>query len=248
MSRVTRVALIAVASVLLVPTTARAQQPGADMPMMKPHLLTYVGFDELEIAATGEERVAEYDGEFWYGGDYHRLWLKAAGEHDVDGSEGVVEVQALYSRTLSPFWNLQTGVRLDQAYGDRERARGHLGIGFEGLAPYWFEVEAFAWVSDAGDVSASLEASWDLLLTQRLILETEAETDFAIHAVESWGVGRGVNEIELGTRLRYEFVREFAPYIGYSWSRSVGHTADLARAAGEEASHGAVVIGLHWWW
>jgi copper resistance protein B len=224
------------------------QALGADMPIMRPDIFTYVVFDELEYFATGGEQLVEYDGELWIGGDIHRLWLKGAGEQATAASDGFTELQALYSRALTSFWNLQAGVRVDHRYGDGTLTRGHLGAGLEGIAPYWFEVEAFGFVSQDGDVSARLEASYDLRLTQRLAVESEVETSLAFQAVEEWGLGQGINDIELGSRIRYEFVREFAPYVGYSWMRLVGPTADLARAAGRETGHGAVVLGLHWWW
>lgn len=226
-----------------------AQQVGSEMMMMKPHILTYVSFDELEYLATGGESLIEYDGEMWIGGDFNRLWLKASGEQSTSESEGDFEFQALYSRATSSYWNTQVGLRLDHRYGvPGTPTRGLLALGLEGLAPYWFEVESFVFVSHEGDVSARLEASYELLLTQRLIVESEFETNAALQTVSEFGIGSGLNDIELGARMRYEFKREFAPYVGYSWTRSLGNTADLSRSAGSDVSHGALVLGLHWWY
>ena len=120
-------------------------------------------------------------------------------------------------------------------------------VGLQGLAPYWFEVDANLRVSEDGDVSADLEAEYDLLLTQRLILQPRFEIDFAAQEVEEFGVGRGFNSVTLGLRLRYEVRRQFAPYIGLSWTRKLGDTADLARDEGENTDDLAVVGGLRFW-
>lgn len=236
-------------SIALNPSGLTAQRVGADMPMMKPDILTFVGFDELEVFATGDERALEYDGDFWIGGDLHRAWFRARGEQRVDAGDGDVELQALYSRAIAPFWNAQGGIRVDGRYGEGPNpARARLAFGLTGLAPYWFELEAFGFLSDDGGLSARLEASHELLLTQRLIIESEFETVVRSRSAREWGEREGVNDVELGARMRYEFQREFAPYVGYSWTRIFGELADAARAAGESASRGAVVVGLHWWW
>lgn len=231
------------------PEVGSAQRPGADMPMMDAPTYTYVAFDELEWLATGDESAVEYDGEAWIGGDFNRFWFKAAGEQSTSESEGHVELQGLYSRTISSFWNLQVGLRFDHRYGEGpDASRAHAVLGLEGLAPYWFEVEAFVFLSDDADASARVEASYETLLTQRLIVESEVETNVAFQDAPEFGLGSGFTNIELGARLRYEFVREFAPYIGYSWSRSLGETADLIRAVEGEVGGGALVIGLHLWY
>jgi copper resistance protein B len=227
---------------------AAAQTPGADMPMMQPDIFTYVAFDELEWLATGDESAIEYDGDLWIGGDVHRIWFKAAGEQSAEASDGYVDVQALYSRAISSFWNVQVGPRLEALYGDGSATRAHLGAGVQGLAPYWFEVEAFAFLSQDGDLSARAEVSYDLLLSQRMMLESEVETAVSASAAEEWGLDSGFNEIELGARMRYEIVREVAPYVGWSWTRLLSGTAALARAAGRNVGHGALVLGVHFWW
>ena len=114
-------------------------------------------------------------------------------------------------------------------------------------APYWFEVEATAYISEDGDLSAALEAEYDLLLSQRLILQPRFETSIAVQEVEEYGVGQGINDIELGLRLRYEIRREFAPYIGVSWSRKIGETADLAEDEGEDTDVISFVAGVRVW-
>ena len=120
-------------------------------------------------------------------------------------------------------------------------------FGVQGLAPYWFEVDAAAFVSDDGDVSARLEAEYELFLTQKLILQPRAELDFAVQDVPELGIGSGLSTAEAGLRLRYEFRREFAPYIGVSWRRAFGETADFTRADGEDVESISFVAGLRLW-
>lgn len=245
-----RFTLALVAAALAAGPKAASAQVGSEMGMMKPPIYTYVAFDELEYLATGPEEALEFDGDLWIGGDVHRIWFKAAGERTTQGeSEGEFEVQALYSKTTSPFWNTQAGLRLDHHNGEGpSETRGLFAVGFEGLAPYWFEVESFVFVSFSGDVSARVEASYETLLTQRLIVESEFEVNAAVQEVAEFAIGSGINDVEVGARMRYEFKRELAPYVGYSWTRSVGNTADLIRAMDGHTSRGALVLGLHVWY
>lgn len=205
--------------------------------------------DQLEYAPSGIGNPVRYDGMGWIGGDYNRLWLFAEGEHLTAEGEGEAEVQALYGRLVAPFWDALVGVRLDTRYreGDNQ-TRGLLTVGLEGLAPYWFEVSPMLFVSQDGDVSARLTTEYELLFTQRLILQPRMELNAALQKVPEFGVGSGLNDVELGTRLRYEIRREFAPYVGINWTRRVGSTADLARAAGEDASNFSVVAGVRMWY
>lgn len=121
-------------------------------------------------------------------------------------------------------------------------------VGFTGLAPYWFEVEPALFVSENGDVSARLSATYDALLTQRLVLQPRLDVNVALQDVPKFGVGSGFNNVELGLRLRYEIKREFAPYVGVTWSRQLGATADLARGTGAKVDEVRLVAGVRLWW
>lgn len=149
-----------------------------------------------------------------------------------------------YSRNIASFWDAQVGIRHDFK-PDPDRTFAAFGV--QGLAPLWFEVDATAYVSEDGDVSAALEAEYDLLLSQRMILQPRYETGIALQEVEEYGVGQGFNDIELGLRLRYEIRREFAPYIGASWNRKLGETADLAEVDGEDTDVTSFVVGVRMW-
>jgi len=207
-------------------------------------------FDQLEYRMKNNaDDTVRWDVQSWYGGDYNRLWMKTEGEWRTGGERGgEAEVQALYSRLIAPFWDLQAGLRYDQFSGAGfDRSRGFAVIGLQGLARYRFEVEPALFISQDGDVSARLTATYDMLLTQRLILQPRLDFDAAVQSAEKFGVGEGVNSVGLGLRLRYEIRREFAPYVGVHWLSRFGETADIARRGGGSADDLTVVFGVRLW-
>lgn len=211
---------------------------------------TLIRLEQLEYRLRdGGPDVLRWEAQGWHGTDYHKLWLKTEGEQTLEGSsEGDVEVQALYSHLVSPFWDFQIGARYDRLWGpgpDIDRWFGVIGV--QGFAPYEFETELALFVSEDADVSARLTASTDFLITQRLILQPRIEAEVAIQKVPEFGVGQGLNYIELSLRLRYEFKREFAPYIGLNWQRSFGATKNLIQNDGGQASDLSFVLGLSLW-
>lgn len=212
-----------------------------------------IGFfmiDRLEYGISDDDDSLVWDVQGWLGQDYNKFWLKSEGEHEFssgkDGGEN--ETQLLYSRLIAPFWYLQVGGAYEQLYGEGDNPSRFSGvIGVQGLAPYWFEVEPALFISEDGDISFSFEAEYDLLFTQRLILQPRLESKVAIQQVEKFGVGEGLNNIELGMRLRYEIRREFAPYIGISWNKLIGDTADIARSEGEDDDKLSFLMGIRAW-
>ncbi|MGK2911592.1 MAG: copper resistance protein B [Sphingobium sp.] len=200
--------------------------------------------DRLEYRAQKGDDGYHWEGEGWIGGDINRLAVKSEGEGERVGRLESAEVQALYSRAIDPWWNIVAGVRQD--FRPRPQ-RTYATIGIEGLAPYWFEVETQAFLSDKGDAHLRLEGSYDQRITQRLILQPAAEVNIAAQDVPELGIGSGFSDIELGLRLRYEIAREFAPYVGVNWERKLGDSARKARLAGESASARSVVMGVRFW-
>lgn len=225
-----------------------ASAPGFARAHMEPVVRGMVLADTLEVGFGGGHFPVEWGLSSWVGGDWNRIWLKSEGEVETDGWAVDGEVQLVYSRLISAFWEVQVGVRGDliAASGD-ERGRGHVIVGLEGLAPYWFEVEPVVMVSHTGAVSARLHVSHDLFVTQRLIAESSVEAEAAVQAVRAFGVGSGVNGIELGLRVRYEIAREFAPYAGIVWEQRFGETARFARDEGESAGAVQAVAGVRVW-
>ncbi|MDR6787245.1 copper resistance protein B [Sphingomonas sp. BE138] len=194
----------------------------------------------LNIAEYQPRRGADgyrWDVEAWFGGDVDRLVIKSEGDGRI-GDRATGEVQALYSRAIGPYFNLQGGVR--QEVGTDRR---YAVAGIEGLAPYWFDVEATAFLSDRGDMLARIEGYYDQRITQRLILQPRAELNLSAQDVPRDRIGAGLVDAELGVRLRYEIRREFAPYVGIAWERAFGDTRTY-RGRGDGAT---LAIGVRTW-
>ncbi len=200
--------------------------------------------DQLEVVTGDGKDGYAWDVQGWYGGDINRLWLKSEGESSFDESPESAEIQALWSHALDPWWNLQTGVRQDFASGPD---RTHAVFGVQGLAPYWFEVDSALFLSNKGDLTARFEVEYDQRLTQKLILQPAVELNIAAQDIPELKVGSGLSTAEIGLRLRYQFVPEFAPYIGVQYERAFGDTADFRRAEGDRAGGWNFLIGIRSW-
>lgn len=231
---------------------AQAFYPAATMARARAAMIAESGgmtfsqlmLDRLEYRAHKGANGYAWEGEGWIGGDINRLAFKTEGEGEVGGPLESAELQALYSRALNPWFNVEAGVRQDFRPSPQ---RTYAVVGIEGLAPYWFEVGAQAFLSTRGDAHLRLEGSYDQRITQRLIAQPAVEVNIAAQDVAELGIGSGISDIELGLRLRYEFAREFAPYVGIHWERKLGDTARYARAAGEGASATSLVMGIRFW-
>ena len=200
--------------------------------------------DRLEGQSDDGKASLLWDAQGRYGGDLNKLWIKSEGDYDFDADEVEdAEIQALWSRAIAPYFDVQAGVRHDVQPGGLT----HGVVGVQGLAPYWFEVDAAAFVSEQGDLTARLEAEYELLLTQRLVLQPRAELELAAQRVVERELGAGLTGLDLGVRLRYEILPELAPYVGVEWQSALGETADMAEASGSDASRTAFVAGLRMW-
>lgn len=203
--------------------------------------------DQLEYSFTEKgANTLRFNALGWIGGDYNRLWINTEGTRADNSLPEDTDVQVLYGHLIAPFWDLQAGVRYFHPKADGP-SRGSAVFGIQGLAPYWFEVQAAGFVSHCGEVSGRVELEYELLLTQRLILQPRVETNLAIQEVRELGIGNGVNDAELGLRLRYEIMREFAPYIGLVWTSKFGETAAFARSQREVVRSLGFVIGIRMW-
>ncbi len=210
---------------------------------------TFTSTPKLELRTGDQPEAYVLDAEGWIGGDYRRFWWKADGEQETKGAKaGEAELQGLYSQLISPFWDFQAGLRVDRTYrGPARRTTGYFVVGLEGLAPYWFEVEPALFVSEKGKVSARFTASYDQLITQRWVIQPRIDLNAAFQDDTRRRVAAGLNDVELGLRLRYDINRQFSPYVGVTWRRVLGNTADLVRRTGEDISTTSVVFGLRTW-
>lgn len=215
---------------------------------MDKQITVFTRADQLEYSTTGSGRPIQWDAAGWVGTGYSRLWIKTEGDWETVGGTRQFDLRAEYSRLISPFWELQGGIRLEQRrWSTRTDTRASLDVGLLGLAPYWFEVEPELFIAQDGQVSTRLTVEYDLLLTQRLILQPRFETYAAFSENPTFGIGAGLNYVESGARLRYEIRREVAPYAGLAWIRRLGGTARLARNDGGPVSDLALVFGVRVW-
>jgi copper resistance protein B len=197
----------------------------------------------LEYTEADESSGYRWDLEAWYGGDINRFVFKTEGEKvQADGVQ-VAETQILYSRAVGRYTDVQAGIR----YDFEPDSRTYATLAVESLLPYWFEVEASLFLSDHGDFFGRLEGSYDLRLTQRLILQPRLELELAAQNVPEANIGSGLSSAELGLRLRYDIRKEFAPYIGVNFEETFGQTAQFARANGDDERETSVVVGLRVW-
>jgi copper resistance protein B len=205
--------------------------------------LGMVLLDQLEWRHSSGHDAGVWDAQGWYGGDYDKLWLKTEGEHAGGQTEGA-RVELLWDRIVTRWWSVQAGAREDLGGGP---PRAWAALGVQGLAPYWFDVEATLYAGESGRTAARLKTEYDLLLTQRLILQPQIELNFYGKPDPARRLGSGLSDLDAGIRLRYELRRELAPYVGVTWRELYGGTADQARAAGASTGGVQLAVGLRAW-
>jgi copper resistance protein B len=223
--------------------SAPGLEPGAMQPVMDQGIYAHAIFNQLEGRWNGSNTEFRWQGQGWVGTDYDKLWIKSEGTL----SKGAVDDgqdQFLYSRAITTYFDLQGGLRSDI---DSRPTRNWAAFGIQGLAPYFFDLEVTGFVSGEGHLAAKLEASYDVLLTQRLILQPQIELNLYSKADPVRLVGAGFSDIDTGLRLRYEFSRKFAPYIGVVYQGKFGQTAIFSRQAGESTDDFRFVFGVRTW-
>lgn len=216
----------------------------SDEVAMDRSIFAHALLDQAEGRIGGGQNGFRWEGQGWIGTDYDKLWLKSEGI--VLGKGGVEDGQheLLYDRALTTFMDLQAGVRTDW---DSAAGRTWAALGVQGLAPLWFDYEATAYLSDGGHAALRLALSYDILITQRLILQPQIEMNFYSKADPGRMIGAGLSDIDTGIRLRYEISRKFAPYVGLAYAGKFGQTASIARQAGESAGALQFVFGIRSW-
>jgi copper resistance protein B len=209
---------------------------------------TFLLADVLEFRPKRSESDFRWDIEGWRGGDFNKIWFKSEGEKSATTRDLNIDFQLLYARFIRRYYDFQIGGRVDtRTSNGRNATRVQAVIGIEGLRPYNYEIEAAAFIDPKGNVSGRFTATKDLLMTQRWIFQARFETNLAIQKVERFRTGGGLNDIELGLRLRYEIRREFAPYFGIAYVQSFFDTADFIRRDGGNPSQLRFVMGARLW-
>ena len=213
-------------------------------PMGDDAINTFVLLDQLEGVDTPTGPGLSWDATAWVGGDLNRVWFRTEGEAE-DGGLGAAEAHLLYGRAVARWWDVVVGLRQDVRPGP---SRSWLAVGLQGLAPYWFEIEATAYVGEGGRAAARLEAEYDLLITNRLVLQPLVEVNLQGRSDQIRGIGAGGNDVDTGLRLRYEIRREFAPYVGVVWTKRFGDPAGGASLTGDTNGGSRVVAGVRLWY
>lgn len=228
------------------PERVTSMLPGMKAPDMGHQRFAHVLLDQLEGRTNGSGEEFRWDGEGWMGGDMNRLWLKSEGfvRNGVmtDGDQ-----EALYDHPIPRlrYFDAQAGVREDL---DSYPRRTWAAIGIEGMAPFYFDFEPTLYIRGGGHVAGRIQGSYDLLLTQRLILQPQAELNFYSKDDRARRIGSGLSEVDTGLRLRYEFSRKLAPYIGMAYTGEYGDTARYARMDHENTGETQFVFGLRTWY
>lgn len=208
-----------------------------------PERNSFVIFDRLEAVDLDHGRGEAWEAQAWFGSDLNRLWLRSEGERERGHTEAA-DLEVLYGRSITPWWDVVAGLKHDFKPG---QSRDWAAFGVQGLAPYKFEVSATAYLGESGATAATVEAEYEVLLTNRLILQPRVEVEAFGKDDPARGIGSGLSTVEAGLRLRYEFTRRFAPYIGVAWERAYGGTADHRRDDGEAVEDTHLVAGLRLW-
>jgi len=209
-----------------------------------PFISTFM-FNQMELRNTDDGNPFVFAGQFWFGRDLNKLWIKTEFERN-SGDIEEAEIQALYSKAIAPYWDVQMGIRSDLGV-DSSPSRNWAVIGFQGLAPYFFEIDTAFFVGENGRTALRLEAEYEVLFTQKLILTPEIEVNIYGKDDPQTGVGSGLSSSEIGLRLRYEFRRNFAPYIGIVKTNTFNKTADYSRIEGQPVSDFQFVLGIRAW-
>lgn len=231
-----------------IPTPSEADRAAA-FPALSHHMRhapavnSYLLINRLEAVEVEHGSAQAWEAQGWVGTDTDRLWLRSEGEREHGRTESA-DLEALYGRAISPWWDLVAGVKHDFAPAGSQT---WAAIGVQGLSPYKFEVAATAYVGESGRTALNLEAEYELLLTNRLILQPLVEIELSGRDDPQRGLGSGLSSVEAGLRLRYEISRRFAPYVGVTWERAFGGTADYRRDAGESVEDTRLVAGLRLW-
>lgn len=200
--------------------------------------------DRFENVNSDENSFITYDLQAWYGRDYDRAVLKSEGDYD-NGQLQEAQTELLWGHSIATYWDAQLGVRYDSSQDVPDQT--WLAFGVQGIAPYWFEVDATGYYGEQGNFAFTLEAEYEILLTQKLILQPRFEMDLNSERDKARRIGSGLSDASLGIRLRYEFQREIAPYIGVEWAGKYGETEDFARADGEDTNETRFVAGIRFW-
>lgn len=243
MTPLVRCGVIALLSIALFRTCLAADDMAQTMQMDDAVRLGKVWLDQLEWRSGAPPDEAAWQGEAWYGGDYNKAWLRSEGDAYAEGTQNA-RAELFWDHVVTRWWSVQAGAREDFGVGP---GRGWAALGVRGLAPQGVAVEATVYAGAASRTAARVKLEYDLLFTQRLVLQPEFEMNLYGKADPERDSGSGLSDVEVGLRLRYEVRREFAPYAGVVWARRRGAPGDVFRAAGADGDEVRIAVGLRLW-
>ncbi len=249
MKQVLFLTLIFLHSFLTSHSVVAESKAGWPSPVMDEETFGLAIFDLLEYQSTGNNGSLNWDFISWRGGDVHRLWVKSEGAYGLSSPRsGDADLQVLYGKLVTSYYDAQIGARLEQTLGDGQRSsRASAVLGLQGLAIYIFEFESALFIGSGGHVAGRIAASKDFRFTQKAIVQARIETNAAAKKSDEFEMGSGINDLELGLRLRYEFKREIAPYIGLTSSSLYGETAEYKKLSGGKSFELNAVCGIRLW-
>ena len=225
------------------PAAYRAEleaMPMTGMDMADDQRFGKVLINQLEVTRADGVSGQAWDAYAGYGTDFNKLAIRTEGDR-AGGRVEAASVEVLWSHADATFWDSVVGVRHDFGIGP---GRDWAAFGVQGIAPYWFDVEATGYVGAGGRTAARFKVEYELLITQRLVLQPEFESNLYGRADPDWRLGSGLSDASLGLRLRYEIRREFAPYVGVVWQRVFGGTAGFRRAENKSVFDRQLVAGV----
>lgn len=251
-----RIANCGAALVLALPLYCRGAAPAAEaMPDMSDHSMSVlmgmddaaavgkVMLDQMELEGGAAGTAAAWEAQAWYGGDYDKAWFETEGSPDASNRDASRN-ELSWDHTLTRWWSVHTGMRYDLGRGP---ARGWAAVGLEGLAPYWFDVQATFYLGEAGRTAARFQVEHDLLITQQLVVQPEIEASVYGKNDPARQISSGLSDLQLALRLRYEIRREFAPYLGFAWRRNLGVPAPILHGGGSGTGAVQWVAGFQAW-
>ena len=226
-------------------------EPSAHDPQTGEHMahgsnnFLWLRADQLEAVDTADDTALHWKGSLSWGDTMDRVWLASEGEQAGGKAGELDETRLFVSHAVSPWWNATLGLRADNGPGDSRR---WVGVGLQGLAPYWFETAVTLYAGEDGQAALRLDTDYELLLSNRLILQPELELNAYGKDEPSRLEGAGLADTRVSLRLRYEISRQFAPYVGLEWTQQYGNTRDFTAAVGERAHDSRVVAGVRMWY
>lgn len=166
------------------------------------------------------------------GTDENRLFIEANLDK-AESNDPKYDVSALYSRNVAPFWDIQAGVRYseDKNSSNSDRVDGVIGV--LGLAPYFFETQAYLYGGENNFWGASFELERDLLLTQKLITQPYIEADVIFSDDSNYAAKSGLSELKTGIKTRYEITKRIKPFIDVAYQYEKGQKATSMQEATE---------------